>query len=197
MIRDKLHGSALIYLMASLLLAPSKAKSQSDAQTNKSSLTDLPILSAENRNLATASSAARPNWQAVGSETLEMYRGGFTTPAGLQLAFGIERLVTINGAVVAHTTWQIGDIKATTGDLDSAASVSLATGKIIQNGPGNVFTGSLDHIVAGTLVQNSLNDQTIRSQTIISSTVNSLSLLKDLNFQATVRDAAISAIGSK
>ena len=48
----------------------------------------------------------------------------------------------------------------------------------------------------GTVVQNSLDGQAISTHTIISSSVNSMSLLKDMNFQAGLRDAGIRAIGT-
>jgi hypothetical protein len=43
-------------------------------------------------------------------------------------------------------------------------------------------------------VQNTLNGQTIGTQTVISANVNSASLMKDLNFNAGLRDAGIRAI---
>jgi hypothetical protein len=136
-------------------------------------------------------------WPPVEQAALERCRGGFTNASGLEFSLGIDRFVTINGDVVAHTTLQIGDVRALTTEQAQAFRDSLSTGGIIQNGANNSYFGSLDSAAAGTLVQNSLNDQTIRTQTIINSTVNSLSLLKDLNFQATLRDAAIGAIGLK
>jgi hypothetical protein len=135
-------------------------------------------------------------WLPVPAATLEQYRGGFTNGSGLEFSLGLERLVSINGELVAHTTLQIDDVRAMTATQAQAARDHLATG-VIQNGANNQYFGSLDNTSAGMLVQNTLNDQTIRTQTVINSTLNSLSLLKDLNFQSTLRDAAIGAIGQK
>lgn len=135
--------------------------------------------------------AADPGWEPVGADQLDQARGGFTTPAGLELSLGIERLVTINGDVVARTSVQIADIRAISGAEALKAREALSATALVQNGAGNFFTGDS---VTGTFIQNSLNDQVIRSQTVISSTVNSTSIMKDLNFNQSVRDAAIQAI---
>lgn len=135
--------------------------------------------------------ASGPAWEPVGADQLDQARGGFTTPAGLELSLGIDRLVTINGDVVARTSVQIADIRAISGAEALKARAALSATTLVQNGAGNFFTGDG---VAGTFIQNSLSDQVIRSETVISSTVNSTSLMKDLNFNQSVRDAAIKAI---
>ena len=135
--------------------------------------------------------ASDPAWEPVSADQLDQARGGFTTPSGLQLSLGIDRLVSINGDVVARTSLQIADIRAISGDEALQAREALSASTLIQNGAGNFFNGDS---VSGTFIQNSLNDQVIRSQTVISSTVNSASLMQDLNFNQSVRDAAIAAI---
>lgn len=182
MILHELTCNAITCLVGVLLLAPFGAHSRTDEQVN--AISDEEV-------------AAARDWHPVSAETLDASRGGFTTPSGLELSLGIDRLVTINGNVVAHSMLQLGDISAIKGDPNTAVRDTLAVGKIIQNGPNNFYVGSLDQAVAGTLVQNTLNDQVIRSETTITSTINSLSLMKDINFQTTLRDAAIIAIGPK
>lgn len=143
---------------------------------------------------ALAPAAASPEgWEAVSAEVLEEARGGFTTPGGLEVSLGIQRVVTINGDIVARTSLQIADIRAMTGAEALNAQEALAATTLVQNGVGNVFTGDG---ISGTFIQNSLSDQTIRSQTVISSTVNSTALLKDINFNQSVRDAALQGIGA-
>lgn len=135
--------------------------------------------------------ASEHAWEPVSADQLDKARGGFTTPGGLELSLGIERLVTINGDIVARTSVQIADIRAISADEAMKAREALSATTLVQNGTGNFFSGDS---VGGTFIQNSLNDQVIRSQTVISSTVNSTSLMKDLNFNQSVRDAAIQAI---
>lgn len=45
------------------------------------------------------------------AERLDSVRGGFTTPAGLQFSFGIERAVYVNGDLVATTTLNLSNLK--------------------------------------------------------------------------------------
>lgn len=137
--------------------------------------------------------ASQEGWEPVSAEVLDEARGGFTTPAGLEVSLGIQRVVTINGDVVARTSLQIADIRAMTGAEALNAQEALAATTLVQNGVGNVFTGDG---ISGTFIQNSLSDQIISSQTVISSSVNSTSLLKDLNFNQSMRDAALQGIGA-
>ncbi|MGZ8289999.1 MAG: hypothetical protein ACXWVG_14640 [Telluria sp.] len=137
--------------------------------------------------------ASQDGWVPVSAEVLDDTRGGFTTPTGLEVSLGIQRIVTINGDVVAQTSLQIADIRAMTGAEALNAQEALSATTLVQNGTGNVFTGEG---ISGTFIQNSLSDQIIRTQTVISSTVNSSSLLKDLNFNQSVRDAALQGIGA-
>lgn len=137
--------------------------------------------------------ASQDGWEPVSAERLDETRGGFTTPGGLEVSLGIQRLVTINGDIVAKTTMQIADIRAITPAEALQAREALSATTLVQNGAGNLYHGDA---ISGTFIQNSLSDQIIRSQTVISSSVNSTSLLKDLNFNQSVRDAALQSIGA-
>lgn len=141
--------------------------------------------------------SAPAGWHRVGSEKLATMRGGFTTAAGLSLSLGIERLVSINGEVVSHTNFQIANVGNISGDEARRAHDAINSVNLVQNGPNNFAVGDPLSAGRGTFVQNSLNGQTISSQTIISLSVNSMSLLKDLNFQGGLRDATIRAIGTQ
>lgn len=146
----------------------------------------LPWLFAAALSLPAAPTAANEPWIPVPADRLEAARGGFTTPAGLELSLGIERMVLINGQVVSRTSIQIADLRAIGSAEAAQVRDALASATLVQNGAGNVYSGD----AAGTFIQNSLSDQVIRSQTVISSTVNSSALLKDLNFSQSMRDAA-------
>lgn len=56
--------------------------------------------------------------------------------------------------------------------------------QVIQNGPGNVVQ-ALD-LPWATVIQNSLNDQSLRTQTVINVSSNGLGALRDLNLQNTL-----------
>ena len=51
--------------------------------------------------------------------------------------------------------------------------------------------------MAATVIQNSLNDQVLRTQTIVNGSVNSLQLLKLANFQDTLQNALGTVAGPK
>jgi hypothetical protein len=139
---------------------------------------------------------APAGWQLVAPAALDSMRGGFTTPEGLSLSLGIDRMVSINGELVAHTSFQIADVRNISSDEARQAQAALNTGQLVQNGARNFAFGDTLAAARGTIVQNSLDGQAISTHTIINSSVNSMSLLKDMNFQAGLRDAGIRAIGT-
>ena len=139
--------------------------------------------------------AAPAGWQRVDPAALDEIRGGFTAPGGLAISLGIERMVSLNGDVVARTSFRIANMGNISADEARQARDALGAVQLVQNGPNNFAAGTA-LAVGGTFVQNTLNGQTIQSQTIINSSVNSMSLLKDMNFQAGLRDAGIRAIGT-
>jgi hypothetical protein len=136
-------------------------------------------------------------WLPLPDHALEQARGGFELGNGLLVSLGVERLVSINGNLVASSNFSIADVTKLSGAEALRAGAALAGLTLVQNGPGNVFLpGGMDQ--AGALViQNSANDQLIRSQTTISTTVNSLSLLKTLQFEGALRDALSNVVGPK
>ncbi|WP_342394085.1 flagellin [Cupriavidus pinatubonensis] len=78
-----------------------------------------------------APSAARGDmagWKPVAHERLEEMRGGFDA-GGLQVSFGIERAVYINGALVVATTLNIPDVGRIT--TDQAARLASTLGPSI------------------------------------------------------------------
>jgi len=147
--------------------------------------------------LAAAASRAADDptagWSVASDDRLDQTRGGFETGEGLLLALGVERLVSINGEMVASSKVNISDVSKLS--PDQAAALAAVT--LVQNGSGNVFAPG-GQLPAGALViQNSASGQLIRSQTTINATVNSLSLLKSLNFEASLRSALGSAVGPR
>jgi hypothetical protein len=134
-------------------------------------------------------------WQAVDGSELDTMRGGFTTGGGLIVALGIERLVSINGQMVARTSFELAATEGLAGETAGAARSALNHGALIQNGPGNVAPAMLSAEALGaTIIQNTLNDQTIRSQTVINASVNSATLMQSLNFHDSVGQAVRDAV---
>ncbi|MES2317630.1 MAG: hypothetical protein V4631_09065 [Pseudomonadota bacterium] len=142
--------------------------------------------------------AAPPGWVASDAATLDSMRGGFTMANGLTVSLGLERLVAINGAVVARTHVQVNDIGKLSEEQARQTSAALSSVKLIQNGSDNIYlAGFADATLGGTVIQNTLSDQHIGSRTVITASVNSIGLLKALNFNGNVSDAIARAAGPR
>lgn len=138
------------------------------------------------------------DWVPVNEDQLEQMRGGFDLPTGLALSLGIERLVSINGNIVARTSFDISNLNHLSEEQLQQTREALSSVKLIQNGSDNIYhAADTSGAIGGVVIQNTLNDQLIRSQTVISSTVNSASLLKTLNFQGSLSDALTRAVGGR
>ncbi len=135
------------------------------------------------------------DWQPVDASELDAARGGFTLPNGLAMSLGIEKIVSINGDVVARTRIDIADLNRLSSEQAIQTHEALSSVKLIQNGSDNIYqAGESARVLGGVVIQNTLNDQLIRSETVISATVNSGSLLKSLNFQSSLNDALARAV---
>ena len=140
--------------------------------------------------VAPAAWGGADDWVAVDAATLDSLRGGFTTPTGLDVSLGIERLVSINGELVSRTTFQIDDVGNIGIEQACQTSAALSGIKLIQNGGDTMkLTGFASDTLAGTVIQNSLSDQRIDSRTVINASVNSMGVLKTINFQGSLSDA--------
>ena len=110
----------------------------------------------------------------VGPAELDGARGGFTTASGVAVSLGIERIVTVDGQVVARSELQLGDL----GRLVAGQAVPRA-----------------DSLT--TVVQNSLNDRAIGTATIIHASVAAQGLLQTMHFQSTLANAINAAAAGR
>jgi hypothetical protein len=139
-------------------------------------------------------------WLAASDRTLDKMRGGFDLGAGLMVSFGISRAVYINGQLITSTTFQIGDLASLTPPQAAALSQQISTqtqAQVVKNGPGNTVEVNVGTVPLATYIQNTVNNQTIRSQTIIDATSNGMGIVKGLNLQATIDEAIAKAIGTR
>ncbi|GGY21924.1 hypothetical protein GJV26_01405 [Massilia dura] len=120
------------------------------------------------------------DWVPVDEEVLADARGGFDGGNGLLVSLSVDRVLSLNGNVIAS------------GQL-STADASRPAFQIARIGEGNALLQAAQPL-AGLLLQNSADDQVIRSQTTIDATVNSLSILKDMNFGDSLRQSLSTAI---
>lgn len=154
----------------------------------------MPALGARALDFTLGGSTAPEGWARVDAAALERERGGFDLPSGLTMSIGIERMVSINGQLVTQSSFTIANLASISGDEARMANAALNGAQLVQNGSGNL--ASIASGISGTFVQNSLNNQTIGAQTIITADVNSAGLLKTLNFNTGLRDAGIRSIST-
>lgn len=128
---------------------------------------------------------------AIADSDLDTLRGGFETPAGLRVSFGIERAVFVNGVLASVTTVNVADL----GQLSGRGLPEGSTVAVIQNGPNNTFVGNaLNAGSLATVIQNSLDNQNIRAVTTISATVNSMEMLRTGQMANSLRDAMVHSL---
>ena len=136
----------------------------------------------------TSASLGRP----VAFDRLETARGGFELPSGLQASFGFERVVYVNGELVASARVSIPDIAAMTPE-QARALADAQRGQVVRIGAGNLVESASN---GGLAIQNTLDGQDIRATTTLDIGVNTLGLFQDLNAQAAMQDALIAAPGA-
>lgn len=139
-------------------------------------------------------------WLAASDQTLDTMRGGFDLGTGLMVSFGISRAVYVNGQLITSSTFQVGDLASLTPTQAAALGQQISTqaqAQVIKNGSGNTVELSTGAVPLATFIQNTVNNQTIRSQTIIDATSNGMGMVKGLNLQATINEAIANAIGTR
>jgi hypothetical protein len=132
--------------------------------------------------------------QAVGPAALDELRGGFDLGNGLAVSLGIERIVTINGNVAERSQLELGDLGNLTSGMTKVSADTAGQVRLIQNGVGDMNVQLGNSVLGGTFIQNSLNDQLIRNQTIINASVNARGMLQSMNFQSTLANALNTAV---
>jgi hypothetical protein len=130
---------------------------------------------------------------AVSESSLDGIRGGFVTD-NLNISFGIERAIYINGALVTTTSLNMSDL----GRISAGRGTTTfdgATLALIQSGVGNtVSTGAFSGTSVGNVIQNTLDGQKIQNVTVVNASVNSLGVLRGLNLQSSLRGAVIDSL---
>ncbi len=131
---------------------------------------------------------------ALDTHSLDEVRGGFEMPgSGLKFSIGIERAVFINGNLVTTQVLVAKDLQQATGGGAAGAIPAAGAVAVIQNGPGNSI-GQISPNLAGTVIQNTLNDQKIQSVTTINASVNSLQAVRAMSVQNAVQTGIISSL---
>ncbi|MGC3962167.1 MAG: hypothetical protein QM803_02270 [Rhodocyclaceae bacterium] len=133
----------------------------------------------------------------LSDDALDDMRGGFETPGGLTVTFGIERAVYVNGELASVTTLNVGDLAAATAGLAPIITSNAAgNAVIVQNGAGNfVDIGALSgNNGYATIIQNSLDGQNLQMVTTIDARVNAMQLLRGELLTRSVTDAIANSL---
>lgn len=131
-------------------------------------------------------------WVPVDPARLAEMRGGLLMPSGLSLSFGIERLVYVNGQLVASATLHIPDLARMTTE-QAHALAAINEGRVVQIGEGN----RIDPGAGGNalVIQNTLDGQAISALTTLNVGVGTLGMLQELNSYEALHNALITSPG--
>lgn len=148
---------------------------------------------------------ARPNpvhaWTAVSEDRLDDMRGGFDIPNvdNLRISFGIDRAVYVNGALTTSVSVNIPDVARMTADQARQLAAVANTVSLVQNGPNNAFSPDAvaGATAAATVIQNTLNNQTLQSLTTINAAVNSLPQFRQLNLGNLLQNALTNVVNPR
>lgn len=122
---------------------------------------------------------------------LDALRGGADVGPALHVAFGLERLTTVDGVVVASTRFDVPDIGHITAAQAQAVQAALGTLLVVRDGQATSVSLPLGNQSLGTFIQNSLSNQSIRNLVTINLATNSLALLRSLNANDQLRGLAL------
>lgn len=131
-------------------------------------------------------------WRPVDPARLAQMRGGFQMPSGMMLSFGIERVVFLNGELTARIAVRIPDVARITPE-QAQALADFNRGMVVQIGEGNRFDPAQG--AGGLVIQNTLDDQDIRTLTRIEVGTDTLGAYQTLNANGALTDALIRAPG--
>ena len=161
---------------------------------------------------------------ALDTQSLDDVRGGFDMN-GISFTIGIERAVYINGNLIATNVLNVKELQSAVGGASMASAlpanpattvagvqngtankvvpqvsqnsqqVSSGSLGVIQNGPGNNVASQVIQNPAATVIQNSLNNQTIQNVTTINaSVVNSMPTVRALSIQNAIQYGIVSSL---
>lgn len=134
--------------------------------------------------------ASMQAWRRIDPALLEEQRGGFVMPSGLQVSFGFERTVHVNGALVSALRVDVADVgRMSTAEANALAT--LAQTQLVQIGSGNAAQVQ----AGGLVVQNSLDGQRIQVQSTLEASSNALGMLQALNVAQTLQAASTGSLG--
>lgn len=122
---------------------------------------------------------------------LDALRGGADAGPDLHVAFGLERITTVNGVVVASTRFDVPDVGHITAAQAQAMQAALGSLLVVRNGEVSTVPLPAGNQSLGTVIQNSLPNQSIQNLVTVNLATNSLALLRSLNAADQLRGLAL------
>ena len=122
--------------------------------------------------------------QAVNDRILDSMRGGYTSSAGLEITFGIETAVFIDGILQSITTFN-----------SISPVLNLPDSRVIGQNTGLLSTMDAEAVNSRlvTTVQNSQDHKIINTITQINATVSCIDLYRKSNFMSSLQHQLIDA----
>ena len=129
--------------------------------------------------------------------------GGFSTQNGLLISFGIAQAMYVNGVLDSTNSFTV-----TQGNSDANPTFQVASQmgnnglRVIQIGPQGSNTSQPSATPASgllpggnvTVIQNTLNQQVITNSTVINASLANMSLFRDINLSAVLRQQTIGGL---
>ncbi|MGZ5008827.1 MAG: hypothetical protein ACXWE9_10145 [Methylobacter sp.] len=112
------------------------------------------------------------NWDRASDSELDQLRGGFVLPNGTSIDFSVDRMTSLNGAVISSSFFQ------------SSSNTSLFQNGVINQAP------ELAMSALGNVIQNNIDNQVIKTVTDINIAVSNLKNI-DLNNSGMVFNSLI------
>ncbi len=134
---------------------------------------------------------------ALDTAALDEVRGGFQLEgSSLTFSIGIERAVYINGNLVATNVLNLKDLQSTSGgtNVTGVSPAASSSALVVQNGPGNSVALQAAQNPKATVIQNSLDGQTIQAVTTVNASVNSLQAVRAMSVANAIQYGIVSSL---
>lgn len=118
--------------------------------------------------------------QAVSDPELEELRGGFLTSDGLEIRFGLEQIVLVDGTLATRSSLNLSSLSQSNSATAPQLFDQNKLVQIVQNGDHNHISADVaQNFSAGlmTVIQNSLDAQTIQNLTVLNVGVSNMSVI--------------------
>lgn len=132
--------------------------------------------------------------RSAGDKELSDIRGGYVAGNGLEVAFGIDKMLALNGVLLVSDTLSFVLGAAAN---QGAAGVAGSMASKVQNGPGNsIDLSALSGLRADsfTFIQNSLDRAVIQNTTTLDVSVTVRNLYRDLNLSSIMNRQLIDSL---